>query len=277
MKCIYLRTNLVNGKQYVGQTNNFEKRERDWKCLSRSYAGQVIDNARKKYGLENWKVEILKECTNKEELNKWELYYVEKYNTRKPNGYNMTNGGDGIEGYQHTEEVKKRLSYYGRYCSHHRKNVLQYTLNGEFVKEWCSISECIRNGYSSAVGRCCLGKRKSANGFIWLFKTSNEIPKNVKPYDFEEVYNNRSAAGKNRKIDWSFMLYKRGKPILQYDLEGIFIREWLAGNQAAKELGINQSNIQANLKGRVKSAGGFMFKYKNNNEIQQKIEPYKAS
>ena len=273
--CVYLRTNIINGKQYVGQTIDFEKRERDWKCLSNSYAGQVINNARKKYGIENFSTRILKECSTKEELNKWELYYVEKYNTRKPYGYNMTTGGDGIIGYHHTDEIKQKLSYYGRYCSPKRKEVLQYTLDGEFVKEWCSVSECIRNGYSSTVGACCLGRRKSSSGFLWVFKTSDEIPQKMKPYDFEEVHNNRSIANKKRKIDWTFMLYKRGKPILQYDLEGNFIKEWLAANQAARELGLNQANIQANLKGRCKQVCGFMFRFKEGNNIPLKIEPYK--
>ena len=33
MKTIYIRTNTMNGKQYVGQTSNFKRRERDWKNL----------------------------------------------------------------------------------------------------------------------------------------------------------------------------------------------------------------------------------------------------
>ena len=48
MKCVYLRTNLVNGKQYVGQTVNFKNREYDWKCLKAIYANKYLSNARAK-------------------------------------------------------------------------------------------------------------------------------------------------------------------------------------------------------------------------------------
>lgn len=110
MKCVYLRTNLVNGKQYVGQANDFINREYEWKCLKGSYAGSLINRAREKYGLENWSVEILVECSTQEELNKWEIFYIDKLNTKTPNGYNLTDGGEGVSGFKHSNETKKKLS-----------------------------------------------------------------------------------------------------------------------------------------------------------------------
>ena len=51
------------------------------------------------------------------------------------------------------------------------KKVLQFTLDGEFIREYPSIMECERNGfYSSAVCRCCNGKQKTAYGFLWMYK-----------------------------------------------------------------------------------------------------------
>lgn len=52
------------------------------------------------------------------------------------------------------------------------KPVLQYTLDGKFVKKWKSVIDVQRNlGYSCGnISSCCLGKRKSANGFIWKYK-----------------------------------------------------------------------------------------------------------
>ena len=50
------------------------------------------------------------------------------------------------------------------------KPVLQFTLDGEFVREWPSTMECGRNGFSQQhVSECCLGKRKSHKGFLWMF------------------------------------------------------------------------------------------------------------
>lgn len=51
------------------------------------------------------------------------------------------------------------------------KPILQYTLDGVFVKEWDSIRECGRNGFNSAqICNCCNGKRKQHKGFIWRYK-----------------------------------------------------------------------------------------------------------
>ena len=51
------------------------------------------------------------------------------------------------------------------------KKVLQFTLDGDFIREWESISECGRNGFDKgAVWRCCNGKLKQYKGFIWRYK-----------------------------------------------------------------------------------------------------------
>ena len=60
-----------------------------------------------------------------------------------------------------TEKCSKKLS----------KPVLQYTLEGEFVKEWKSVTECGRNGYNRGnVYACCRGKLKTYKGFLWEYK-----------------------------------------------------------------------------------------------------------
>ena len=51
------------------------------------------------------------------------------------------------------------------------KPVLQYTLDGQFVREWPSTMECERNGFNhSAVAACCRGKLKNYKGFLWEYK-----------------------------------------------------------------------------------------------------------
>ena len=50
------------------------------------------------------------------------------------------------------------------------KTVLQYTLDGEFIREWPSTQECGRNGFTQqSVVRCCNGKRKTHKGFKWCY------------------------------------------------------------------------------------------------------------
>ena len=68
-----------------------------------------------------------------------------------------------------SEEHKRKLSKSNTNgkCS---KKVLQFTLDGELIKEWPSVMECSRNGYDFRnVSACCNGKRKSAYGFKWMY------------------------------------------------------------------------------------------------------------
>ena len=51
------------------------------------------------------------------------------------------------------------------------KIVYQYTLEGNFIKEWPSARECGRNGFNqSSVSACCRGELKTHKGFIWKYK-----------------------------------------------------------------------------------------------------------
>ena len=100
---IYLITNRLNGKQYVGQT---------MKTLKERMAGhlcgdQYIDNALKKYGIENFTVEILDECSTVDELNEREIVRIAEFDTLHPNGYNLTTGGDNASP---TDKVRKKIS-----------------------------------------------------------------------------------------------------------------------------------------------------------------------
>ena len=51
------------------------------------------------------------------------------------------------------------------------KKVLQLSLSGELIREWSSVNECGRNGFSqSNVCACCNGKRKTHKGFRWKYE-----------------------------------------------------------------------------------------------------------
>ena len=51
------------------------------------------------------------------------------------------------------------------------KPVLQFTLDGKFVREWESFSDCEKNGFcASHICKCCQGKRKTHKGFRWKYK-----------------------------------------------------------------------------------------------------------
>ena len=58
--------------------------------------------------------------------------------------------------------------------------VLQYDLRGCFIKEWDSISSAKKELGTTHITDCCKGKRKSANGYIWKYKESENNGSNDK-------------------------------------------------------------------------------------------------
>ena len=89
MTGIYLITNKLNGKQYVGQSKDISKRLKEHK-----YGSLHIDNAIKKYGIENFYIDVILECPE-DMLDVWEKDMISLYDTyNTDNGYNHTEGGD---------------------------------------------------------------------------------------------------------------------------------------------------------------------------------------
>lgn len=107
---IYLVTNLINDKKYVGQTCvAFEYRKR--KHLKHAfvyYSQSKFYEALRKYGQSNFKWIIIEEIDDLNLLNERETYWIEYYDSFN-NGYNMTLGGDSVRGYHHTEESKQKI------------------------------------------------------------------------------------------------------------------------------------------------------------------------
>lgn len=102
---IYKTTNLINNKIYIGQhvATEFDKYYKG--------SGVLLTNAFKKYGKENFECILLEAVETKEDLDAREAYWITTLNSRdKSIGYNITAGGEGTIGYQHTEEAKKKMS-----------------------------------------------------------------------------------------------------------------------------------------------------------------------
>ena len=78
---IYQITNLINGKIYIGQTNNIQKRWANHKCSNDP--NMAIARALRKYGVDNFKFEILEiiDTENWEDVNNLESEYINKYNS----------------------------------------------------------------------------------------------------------------------------------------------------------------------------------------------------
>ncbi len=106
---IYLVTNIINDKKYVGQTYTlFESRKRRHYRNAFEYNQPfTFYNALRKYNKENFKWEIIEKDIEISSLDEREIYWINFYDSHN-NGYNMTDGGRTIRGYHHTEESKRK-------------------------------------------------------------------------------------------------------------------------------------------------------------------------
>lgn len=90
MTGIYMFTNKCTEKSYIGQSINIEKRYNAH--LFKMSEKSLFHDELHYYGIHNFDFEILEECSV-QDLDDREMYYIKKYNTISPNGYNLTAGG----------------------------------------------------------------------------------------------------------------------------------------------------------------------------------------
>ncbi len=144
---IYKTTNIINGKWYIGKD-------------SKGYpgyigSGNLLKAAIEKYGKENFKKEILQECSSMEELNMAEYEWIKKTNAiNDPMSYNLADGGQGGDLSRfmdfekrkgrkiHSEEEKKKRSekwkgeknpQYGKTLSdEHKRKMIEANQNRDY-------------------------------------------------------------------------------------------------------------------------------------------------
>lgn len=148
---IYKITNLLNGKVYIGQSVDIEKRWSTHKAeLKNNYHYNFhLQNAWNKYGEESFEFSVVEEC-DIDKLNQCEIYWISKFNSYK-DGYNLTSGGGNTESFS--------------------KSVIQFDCTGNELQRYASISEAeISTGICySQISECCSHKRKTAGGYIWQY------------------------------------------------------------------------------------------------------------
>lgn len=114
---IYKITNTLTGDSYIGQSVNILERFRAHK---KSKNNSRIDRAIQKYGKQNFRLDILLECSA-DRLDFYEMAAIAEYNTfESDEDYNLTEGGQAgtTRGYKFTDEQKLNMS-----ISHKGKNM----------------------------------------------------------------------------------------------------------------------------------------------------------
>jgi len=187
---IYKITNLINGKIYIGYTKKSleERLKQHSKYKTDAHRNMPIVIAIKKYGIENFKIELIEESQDDDYIHyEREVFWIKELKSQNPKiGYNIANGGDGGDtlshhpdldniknimkkaskhrkGWHHSEEVKKQLSK--RF-----KGVIRYIPNEQ---QKLKMSERMRGENNPNFGKKMSEERKefmhevNSNNYYW--------------------------------------------------------------------------------------------------------------
>jgi group I intron endonuclease len=117
MGCVY-RLIAPNGKSYVGYTQDLVKRIKEHTSLAKTSGDYLIHRAIRKYGWDQFRVEVLFESNDLQKLKSKEIEKIVELDTHvsSKRGYNLTRGGDGVLGHRHSPQTKEklRLSHLGK-------------------------------------------------------------------------------------------------------------------------------------------------------------------
>lgn len=247
---IYIHKSKTTGKCYVGQTcRDLETR---WGNNGVHYTktnNLKLYNAIKKYGWDDFEHYIVAECNSLQAAYELEQIYINELDSFK-NGYNSTLGGAGSKGKCMTEETKKKISLINKnksswvkyapkeklpmYGKHHSEETKRKISNANRGRK---ISQDARDKMRKAK----LGKKYGPR--------SEETKKKI-----SLAHSGRTSPNKGKHINHPFAV-----SVLQYDVNGNFIKEYPSVSMAQEETGAKQ--IMRSIKLGIK-AGGYIWKRK---------------
>lgn len=183
---------------------------------------QYWHNTVAKYG---YNVTILADNLSEDKAFELEQFIIEEIG--RDNLCNMTDGGEGASGAIRSEETRAKMS-----AANKGKNLGRIRSKEHKQKLSASLK-----GNQYRLGKTHTEETKAKISVIHKGKK----------------YSDESRA----KIS-----AVKFKPIIQYDIQENFIREWDSITQATLDLNLNRSSISHCLTGRQKTAGGFIWKFK---------------
>ena len=262
---IYMFENIINHKRYIGQTTkNYKER---WTEHYNAKDTFYFHNALRKYGWESFSKYVLvqtKEFENTPEnlikiqkaLDRLEIYFIKKFNTYNNDfGYNLTSGGhSGYNIKNQNKNISTNINKLNIPCNNNKQPILQYSIFGNFIKEWESSYEIEKElGFKSNLIRaCCNGIQSISKGYIWIHKTDDIIHRRLSIEELEK-----------RNL---------GNRIVQFSTTNKIIHIWLNSSEIEKTLHISKSRIRAciNPNDRHLSAGGYIWKEISLRELKSK-------
>ena len=292
---------MITNKKYIGQSKNIARRWAVHRSAlnNKSHVNRHLQSAWNKYGKLNFRFYVLEYCTE-ESLNRQEQYWIAYYNT-KNEGYNLTDGGNGCVGMICSEETKAKISkankgkirtdeqklrireslinnpnvlrgskhpYFGKKLSAKQIERLrvgrnEYFQSNNYTPSWAKAVICVTT--SEIFGSITKGHQKYHNA-----NQSNIVACCNHKRDFAGELQDGTRLQwewyiKDKKYTTKPQVLRSNKerPILQYDLQNKFIREWESAKECNNATGIQRSRICDVCKGHRRQTGGYIFKYKN--------------
>lgn len=257
---VYLRTNKINGKQYVGQSGDFETREKQFKRINQRYANKLLSSDRRKFGLENFELKILAEVETQEMAWKLEKLYIIEYNTKFPNGYNMSDGGETSKGTTHSDDSKNNM----------RKAALRLwsdDLNGEKRKNASEKAKKVMSGEER--------RKLQSDKIKEYFKTHPEAIKAASERGKELIGDKNPFFGKHHTEEYKKAKSEQSKGkhyskntefpskvVYKYDLDMNLLATYPSTAEAARQNGVCQSAITyAALYSKKHMCKGYIYSY----------------
>lgn len=258
---IYRITNLIDGKVYIGQSQNIAVRWRAHKYGRPKDSNSYLNRAIAKHGVDSFLFEILIECPVSK-LDEFERKYIAQHNSMRPNGYNLEGGGRGQKEVSTETRKKLRIAHLGeknhnygkpkseltkaRMSVAHSQPVNKYTRDGKYLETFVTAREAaisLGKKGTSVISGCCRGIRPTAYGYQWRFSDGGN--EDIEPY-----------------IDRHFeMAWQANRtPVCQFTKNGVYLASYDSVILATKATAVVGSNIVACCKGRRKTAGGFVWK-----------------
>lgn len=208
---IYKTINLINNKIYIG------KSEKDFnpKYLG---SGKLLWKAIKKYGINNFKLELLETCKNIDHLNEREKYWISK---NLNNSYNLAEGGTGGWTTRYYDEyslnkLKEKLSNYqkGRVVSESTKIKLSNSNKNRFYGNKNELSNTLKDIWNdpSSIFNSQQYREKlsaAAKKRVWKEETKRKIsdgkiggknPMSIKIQVDDIIYETRRECAKQHNI-----------------------------------------------------------------------------
>jgi group I intron endonuclease len=239
---IYMITNQVNGKKYIGQTTKKINLRWNEHCSS-SYCSK-LSRAIKKYGKDSFSIAVFDHASSQKELNEKEILYIEKHGTIQ-HGYNIRHGGK--DGKWNDDSIEKMRLTQKKKNAHKKIPValLDGDFNTKFVFDSVKAME-IELGIK-ATPYLKLEKIKFRDGYI-VYNLDKE---------------NHVNAIKDRLKKAKRLKYVRVNQICQSSNK--ILKEFYSIEEAAKAVGAYRSNIWAVCNGKKKSCKGFFWSFKKEN------------